>query len=693
MPKVLVVDDDPNVSSLVRILLEVNDFEVHCVSSGMDALRLLGIPWPTGKSRKASYEPDLVVMDFEMPEPNGYQVLKRMREEDATRSLPVILVTATKKDMREMFQYDATSYLEKPFENAHLLALVRKVLPDAPAQGSTISRIKEKAPSKLEFEYPHPLAKAKKADSTDRFKLSRPLTRPPRSLPPAIAPQAEPAAEPPPAPSTPLHPAGRSQPPAPAPGPEAAPQQVFHYAPPPPEPPRPAPRPTPQPSPMEPHKVPDMKVSQELEINMKQLLMRVGDLSGLLNSADIDPLTLPENQKPRATPELDKDFSPVIKMVDEIIAEGIKRGASDIHFEPDETSLTIRMRVDGELQRVLKFPAAVSPKVAARLKIMASLDISERRLPQDGSFAFSAGGRDIKCRVSTLPAVGGEKVVLRLLHQGGVTLAWSSIGMSVRDRQCVDAILRSPQGIILVTGPTGSGKSTTLHIMLHTLNTPGRNIVTVEDPVEYRMAGITQVPVNPDVGMTFEKALRSFLRQDPNIILVGEMRDTETVEIGMRAAVTGHLVLSTLHTNSAPASITRLINMGIKPYMIAASLRLVIAQRLVRVLCPACKTPAQLAEEERLLLTPEELAGLGQIFAPRGCPQCSKSGFRGRQAIFEVMPLDSSDMKKMLLEGNEENILAQARKEGMLTLRKAALDMAAAGRTSMPEAMKVFFSH
>ena len=389
-----------------------------------------------------------------------------------------------------------------------------------------------------------------------------------------------------------------------------------------------------------------------------------------------------------------KDASPLITIVDEIIDDGIARGVSDIHFEPQEDACLVRMRKDGVLQSIVKLPGYITQRVVARLKIMASLDIAEKRIPQDGR--FSRKGRkdnEVDFRVSTLPAIYGEKVVLRLLKQNSDDMALDHLGLSERDRQCFEAVLRTPQGLILVTGPTGSGKTTTLYAMINALNTDSRNILTVEDPVEYRIHGINQVAVNTEAGLTFGKILRAFLRQDPNVILVGEMRDTETAEIGMQAAVTGHLVLSTLHTNSAPATISRLITMGIKPYMIAASVRLIVAQRLVRLLCPDCKALSLLHPDEAALLTAEEKASLKTVFGAKGCKKCAMTGYGGRRPVCEVLPVESAEMRREILEGGEEGILLQAKKEGMIQMRTAALELVAQGLTSASEAIKVLFSH
>ena len=417
-----------------------------------------------------------------------------------------------------------------------------------------------------------------------------------------------------------------------------------------------------------------------------------GDLKQLIADADNASELVIGNET--ASGILVKEHSPLVSLVDRIVTDAVRRGASDIHFEPQEHALIVRMRFDGVLQTAHRLPAQLCTKVAARLKIMANLNISEHRVPQDGRFRISNDKTgNTECRVSTLPSLYGEKLVIRLLHQDGVHLSWAAMGMNERDQRCVEAVLNTPQGIVLATGPTGSGKTTTLYTMLKTLNTEGRNIVTVEDPVEYLLPGITQVSINTDAGLTFERVLRSLLRQDPNVILVGEMRDFETAEIGMRAAVTGHLVLSTLHTNSAAATVARLINIGIKPYLIAAGVRLIIGQRLVRLLCPKCKRASPLMPAEAALLTPGECALIGVVYRPFGCGDCGGTGYAGRRPVFEVMDLNSIELRNLVLQGDEDGIFRQAVIEGMTPIRRGALQLVVSGESCPEDAFKVLFTH
>ena len=382
--------------------------------------------------------------------------------------------------------------------------------------------------------------------------------------------------------------------------------------------------------------------------------------------------------------------SPLISRVNKILVRAVAIGASDIHIEPQERELVVRMRVNGALQRVYSMPSALAIRITARLKIMANLIITERRLAQDGQIRAIIKGKKVEFRISCLPSLHGEKIVMRVLGGGKIKGSLVDSGFCPRDQDCIEHALKTPHGLILVTGPTGSGKSTTLYTMIRSVNTPDVNIMTAEDPVEYELPGITQVPVRAKIGLTFESILRSFLRQDPDIMLVGEIRDLETAEISVKAAVTGHLVFSTLHTNSAPATVTRLKHMGLAPYLLAASLKLVIAQRLVRGLCLACRVPTALSDADRRLLTEAEAAPLDNLFRGMGCPECRQTGYKGRLPLFEVMPIRTAEMRQNILESKSADLLAElAVAEGMTSLKQAALAAAAAGRTSLTEALKV----
>ncbi len=382
--------------------------------------------------------------------------------------------------------------------------------------------------------------------------------------------------------------------------------------------------------------------------------------------------------------------APLVRYVNKILIEAIQQGASDIHFEPYENRYRIRFRMDGLLSEFAAPAANLAGRIAARLKVMARLDISERRLPQDGRIKLKLSrSRSIDFRVSTCPTLFGEKVVLRLLNAGGLKLGIDVLGYSPEQRQLFMDAIHRPHGMVLVTGPTGSGKTVSLYSALNILNTGDRNISAVEDPSEIYLKGINQVNVHPKIGLTFAAALRTFLRQDPDVIMIGEIRDSETAEIAIKAAQTGHMVLSTLHTNDAPQSITRLMNMGVEPYNIVSAVSLVIAQRLARRLCPHCKTPHELSEEALLALgfQPEQI-GTFTPFRAVGCERCH-SGYRDRIGIFQVMPI-SETMERIILQGGNAFALAeQAAHENIPDLRQAGLEHVMAGITSIEEVERV----
>jgi type IV pilus assembly protein PilB len=381
--------------------------------------------------------------------------------------------------------------------------------------------------------------------------------------------------------------------------------------------------------------------------------------------------------------------APIVRLVSHIVTRAVHQRASDIHIEPQEEHLRVRFRVDGLLTTVMTLPRRITPAVISRVKILASMDIAERRIPQDGRMRVHLDGRDVDIRVSTLPNVYGEKAVLRLLDRGSLQLVLDRLGLSAEDAAALTALARRPHGIFLVTGPTGSGKTTTLYSVLHLLNSPEKNVVTIEDPVEYHIAGLTQVQVNPKAGLSFANGLRSFLRQDPNVIMVGEIRDTETANLAVQAALTGHLVLSTLHTNDAPGAVTRLLDMGIEPYRVAATLLGSAAQRLVRVLCPTCKEPATLARDvATALLLPVNGEPL-TVYRARGCPACGHTGYRGRVAIFELMQV-TKDIQALVTKGAPEHaIRATAIRGGMRTLLQDGAQKVLAGVTSVEELLRV----
>ena len=379
---------------------------------------------------------------------------------------------------------------------------------------------------------------------------------------------------------------------------------------------------------------------------------------------------------------------PVIAFVNGILAEGIRRMASDIHVEPYEKRFRVRMRVDGAMMEVSEVPMEMKRAVVARLKVMSRMDIAESRIPQDGRIKLKVGGTEVDFRVSTMPTLFGEKVVMRMLNKGNLQLDMAKLGFEPGQLEVFKKGIYSPNGMVLVTGPTGSGKTTTLYSALAELNTITDNISTAEDPVEYNLEGINQVQTNKDIGLTFAAVLRTLLRQDPDTILVGEIRDYETAEVAIQAALTGHLVLSTLHTNDAPSTITRLMNMGVEPFLVVSALNTVVAQRLLRTVCAACKAPVSVPAEKLLGLgmTKEEVAKATPMKG-RGCAKCNNSGYKGRVAVYEVFDF-STTLKEMVLRGASViELRKQAIVEGMRTLRASALGRVADGRTTIEEAL------
>ncbi|MBI2386057.1 MAG: Flp pilus assembly complex ATPase component TadA [Elusimicrobia bacterium] len=563
LPKVLVVDDNKDYRGVVCRLLEKNGHEVIEALDGAEGLRLA-----------LAEQPDLVVLDFDLPLLNGYELLLQLRGDFDLRKVPVVMLAGKGRRglMKELPLY-VSAFLEKPVSSHRLLEAVQGLLGRSPA------------------------------GEAGRHEI-------------VLGPR----------PGAAVRPAGDAQE-----EPEAAGGVLVEDA----------------------------------------------------NADDADP---------ESSPEIQAQDSSLIDHVNRLLLRAVDLGASDIHIEPQENEIAVRVRLNGSLNPLCSFPSSLGARLTARIKIISNLVITERRRPQDGQFRMTAQGRKIEFRVSILPSMHGEKIVMRVLGTGQKT-ALSEIGFNPRDLECVEKAVQSQNGLILVTGPTGSGKTTTLYSMIAMLNKPDVNIMTAEDPVEYLVPGITQVHVKPAIGLTFEAVLRSLLRQDPDIMLIGEIRDLETAEIAVKASITGHLVLSTLHTNSAPSAIMRLTQMGIKPYLAAASLRMVIALRLLKLLCPRCKLQVPLSDAEKRILAEAELASMTEIYRGVGCADCGQTGYAGRRPIFEVMPIGTSAMRHLILSSNDGEAMAElAAQEGMSSLRRSALKMAASGETSLSEALKIVLS-
>jgi general secretion pathway protein E len=406
---------------------------------------------------------------------------------------------------------------------------------------------------------------------------------------------------------------------------------------------------------------------------------------GLGGSLDLAALA---EQVPQIEDLLEQeDAAPIIRLINAILGEAIKEDASDIHLETFEKRLVVRFRVDGILREVLEPKRELAALLVSRVKVMARLDIAEKRIPQDGRISLKVGGREVDIRVSTLPSANGERVVLRLLDKQAGRLDLQRLGMSARDCQAMEATVRKPHGILLVTGPTGSGKTTTLYASLVSLNDRTRNILTVEDPIEYHLEGIGQTQVNTKVDMTFARGLRAILRQDPDVVMVGEIRDKETAEIAVQASLTGHLVLSTLHTNSAIGAITRLVDMGIEPFLLSSSLLGVLAQRLVRVLCPHCKEAFQ-ADAAECALLGVAIEQAPTLYRPRGCDECHQQGYRGRTGIYELVVFDDHLRTLIHSAAGEQEMIRHARSLGP-SIREDGRRKVLEGLTSLEEVLRV----
>ena len=415
----------------------------------------------------------------------------------------------------------------------------------------------------------------------------------------------------------------------------------------------------------------------------------IEEVLGLLrDDLDVDLL--------ESTQEMDISFledaaeqAPVIKLVNHILMDAIRKQASDIHFEPYERTLRVRFRLDGVLYEMMRPPLQLRNAVVSRLKIMSRLDIAERRLPQDGRIKLKAKGREMEFRVSVMPTLFGEKVVLRLLDKTGLQLDMTRLGFEDSQFQAFREAINQPYGMILVTGPTGSGKTTTLYSALSELNRISHNILTAEDPVEYSLAGINQIQIHEAIGLNFATALRSFLRQDPDILMVGEIRDFETAEVAVKAALTGHLVLSTVHTNDASSTIVRLLNMGVESFLVSSAVNLVLAQRLVRRICNECRVEEEIPFEALIDLgVSESELGTFKCYRGKGCPECSGTGYRGRIALYEVMTMHEKLREMVLIGGSSSEIKKEALNLGMITLRRSGINKLKEGVTSISEVLR-----
>jgi len=434
---------------------------------------------------------------------------------------------------------------------------------------------------------------------------------------------------------------------------------------------------------------PAVATEGEIKKAMNEYYGARGSMEDLIKSIDEEKLGV----KGQGEPDLKKlqdivEEPVVIKLVNMIMMKAIQERASDIHIEPEEEVLKTRLRVDGMLHEIGSPPKHLQSAIISRLKIMADLNIAERRIPQDGRFTIKMEGKQIDVRMSSIPTIYGENVVLRLLNASSAVLSLEDLGFSKENLVKFDKLIQRPHGIVLVTGPTGSGKTTTLYASLNKINTVEKNIITIEDPVEYKLPGIRQIQINPKVDLTFASGLRSILRQDPDVIMVGEMRDHETAEIAIQSALTGHLVFSTLHTNDAPGAVTRMIDMGVEPFLVSSSVIAVLAQRLVRKICPECK--------EKYIPTKEELEDIGinvseklEFYRGKGCPKCMTTGYKGRIGIYELMIPDEKIRNAVIAKSSTDNIRKLALASGMITLKADGIQKIKQGLTTVEEVLRV----
>lgn len=431
-------------------------------------------------------------------------------------------------------------------------------------------------------------------------------------------------------------------------------------------------------------------VGKVYEGSGRDLQMALKDMDLQATGAEIEQLQEQEEDIGKLREAVEE--APVVKLANMILVEAIRKRASDIHIEPYEHQFRVRYRLDGSLYEVMAPPKKLQAALTSRFKIMSSLDIAERRLPQDGRIKLRVDKKEVDLRVSTLPCLFGEKIVMRILDKSNLTLDLTKLGFDPKALESFMTAVTSPWGLALVTGPTGSGKTTTLYSALSYINEPDVNIMTAEDPVEYNLMGINQVQMKDDIGLNFAAALRSFLRQDPDVVMVGEIRDYETAEIAVKAALTGHLVLSTLHTNDAPSTINRLLNMGIEPFLVASSVVLILAQRLVRRICKECKEVEEISQEGLIEsgFSPED-AGSITCYKGKGCPNCNDTGYRGRVALYEVMPI-GEQIRELILQGaSSDEVKKMAISQGMKTLRMSGLGKIKEGSTTVEEVVNSTF--
>ena len=422
------------------------------------------------------------------------------------------------------------------------------------------------------------------------------------------------------------------------------------------------------------------QVFQRDSSEARQLMQDIGN--------EVDFFTLAEELPTEEDLLESDDDAPIIKLINAMLSEAIKEGASDIHVETFERALVIRFRIDGVLREILKPNRQLASLLISRIKVMSKMDIAEKRIPQDGRISLRIGGRGVDVRVSTLPSSFGERVVMRLLDKNNAKLELAHLGMTLDNRNKMSKLIHKPHGIILVTGPTGSGKSTTLYAALSDINSKDRNILTVEDPIEYQLDGIGQTQVNPKVDMTFSRGLRAILRQDPDVVMIGEVRDLETAQIAVQASLTGHLVLSTLHTNTAVGAVTRLRDMGLEPFLLSSSVLGVLAQRLVRTLCPDCRESAAPTERELEQLASNRVADVSVIYHAKGCEHCNQTGYRGRTGIHELLIVDE-DVRDMIHSGAGEQIVERHIRPFTPSIRQDGIAKVLAGVTTLEEVLRV----